>query len=251
LKALTKPSDEIELNRPTVGPCPSIRPPLIVMSLTCMTNQGREVCGVSGLPTGAATAAELFERRVAPLYHLADDAATIATACHAMAVRFHRGGTLVVFGTGSASTDAQHVVVEFVHPVIMGKRALPAISLTADVATVTGIAGTEGFDEVFAHQLRHLASARDIALGVSPDGNCASVLRGLAAARELGMLTIALVGGDGGQISSLQGADHIVIARSDDPRVIKEVHVTAYHVLWELVHVFLQHPDLLEPRAVA
>jgi len=206
---------------------------------------------VSGSPAGTATAAELFERRVAPLYHLADDAAAIATACHAMAVRFHRDGTLVVFGNGTASTDAQHVAVEFVHPVIMGKRALPAISLTADVATVTGIAGTAGFDEVFAHQLRHLASARDIALGISPDGNCSNVLRGLATARELGMLTIALVGGDGGRIAATAAADHIVIAHSDDPRVIKEVHVTAYHVLWELVHVFFQHPDLLEPRAVA
>ncbi|HWR48822.1 MAG TPA: SIS domain-containing protein [Pseudonocardiaceae bacterium] len=206
---------------------------------------------MSGSPTGTATAAELFERRVLPLYHLADEASAIATACHAMAARFHRGGTLVVFGNGTASTDAQHVVVEFVHPVIMGKRALPAISLTADVATVTGIAGTEGFDEVFAHQLRHLASARDIALGISPDGNCGNVLRGLAAARELGMLTIALVGGDGGGITSRHAADHIVLAHSDDPRVIKEVHVTAYHVLWELVHVFFQHPDLLEPRAVA
>jgi D-sedoheptulose 7-phosphate isomerase len=206
---------------------------------------------VSGSPAGTATAAELFERRVLPLYRLADDAAAIATACHAMAVRFHRGGTLVVFGNGTASTDAQHVVVEFVHPVIMGKRALPAISLTADVATVTGIAGTEGFDEVFAHQLCHLASARDIALGISPDGNCGNVLRGLATARELGMLTIALTGGDGGQIAALHGADHTVVARSDDPQVIKEVHVTAYHVLWELVHVFFEHPDLLEPRAVA
>jgi D-sedoheptulose 7-phosphate isomerase len=216
-----------------------------------MTNQRREVCGVSGAPTGTATAAELFERRVLPLYHLADEASKIAAACHAMAVRFHRGGTLVVFGNGTSSTDAQHVAVEFVHPVIMGKRALPAISLTADVATVTGIAGTEGFDEIFAHQLRHLASADDIALGVSPDGNCASVLRGLAVAKELGMLTIGLVGGDGGRIASLPAADHVVVAHSDDPRVIKEVHVTAYHVLWELVHVFFQHPDLLEPRAVA
>jgi len=206
---------------------------------------------VSGPPAGTATAAEIFERRVPPLYQLADEAAAIATACHAMAVRFHRGGTLVVFGNGSASTDAQHVAVEFVHPVIMGKRALPAISLTADVATVTGIAGLEGFNEIFAHQLRHLASARDIALGISPDGNCGNVVRGLAAARELGMLTIALTGGDGGRIASRHAADHIVVARSDDPRVIKEVHVTTYHVLWELVHVFFEHPSLLEPGAVA
>ncbi|MGH3873150.1 MAG: D-sedoheptulose-7-phosphate isomerase [Pseudonocardiaceae bacterium] len=206
---------------------------------------------MSGPPAGTATAEELFERRVPPLYQLADDAAAIAVACHAMAVRFHLGGTLVVFGNGAASTDAQHVAVEFVHPVIMGKQALPAISLTADVATVTGIAGLEGFDEIFAHQLRHLASARDIALGISPDGNCGNVVRGLAAARELGLLTIALTGGDGGQIASRHAADHIVVAHSDDPRVIKEVHVTSYHVLWELVHVFFEHPSLLEPGAVA
>ncbi|MGH3786117.1 MAG: D-sedoheptulose-7-phosphate isomerase [Pseudonocardiaceae bacterium] len=206
---------------------------------------------MSGPPAGAATAEEIFERRVLPLYQLADDAAPIAAACHAMAVRFHRGGTLVVFGNGAASTDAQHVAVEFVHPVIMGKRALPAISLTADVATVTGIAGLEGFDEIFAHQLRYLAAAQDIALGISPDGNCGNVVRGLAAAAELGMLTIALTGGDGGRIASSHAADHIVVAHSDDPRVIKEVHVTSYHVLWELVHVFFEHPSLLEPGVVA
>lgn len=198
-----------------------------------------------------ATAEELFERRVPPLYHLAGDAAAIAATCHAMAVRFHAGGTLVVFGNGAASTDAQHVAVEFVHPVIVGKRAMPAISLTADVATVTGIAGTEGFEEIFAHQLRHLATPNDIALGISPDGECDNVFRGLTVARELGMLTIALVGRDGGRIASLGAAEHILVARSDDPRVIKEVHVTTYHVLWELVHVFFEHPGLLAPEVVS
>ncbi|MGH3939175.1 MAG: D-sedoheptulose-7-phosphate isomerase [Pseudonocardiaceae bacterium] len=204
-----------------------------------------------GSVAGTATVEDLFERRVLPLYHLADDADSIAAACHAMAVRFHGGGTLVVFGNGTASTDAQHVAVEFVHPVIMGKRAMPAISLTADVATVTGIAGMEGFDEIFAHQLRHLATGKDIALGISPDGDCANVFRGLAAAHELGLLTIALVGGDGGRIASLKAADHVLVARSDDPRVIKEVHVTTYHVLWELVHVFFEHPGLLAPEVIS
>ena len=156
----------------------------------------------------------------------------------------------MVFGNGAASTDAQHVAVEFIHPVIVGKRAMPAISLTADVATVTGIAGMEGFDEVFAHQLRQLATPKDIALGISPDGDCANVFRGLVTARELGMLTIGLVGGSGGRIASRQAADHVLVARSDDPRVIKEVHVTTYHVLWELVHVFFEHPGLLTPEVI-
>ena len=137
----------------------------------------------------------LFELRSAPTRHLAGQADAVAAACHAMAVRFHRGGKLVVFGTGGSSTDAQHVAVEFVHPVIVGKRALPAISLTTDVATVTGIAERAGVDAIFAHQIRFLADPADIALGIDPDGHSASVLAGLEAARELGLLTVALTGG--------------------------------------------------------
>ena len=87
-------------------------------------------------------AAELFDQREQPARNLAEQAAAVAVACHQMALRFHRGGRLIVFGIGSASTDAQHVAVEFVHPVIVGKKALPAISLTTDDATVTGIAAT-------------------------------------------------------------------------------------------------------------
>jgi len=144
----------------------------------------------------------LFELRSDPIRDLAGQAGAVAEACHAMAIRFHGGGKLIVFGTGGASADAQHVAVEFVHPVIVGKRALPAISLTTDVATVTGIAEREGIAAIFAHQLRCLAAPVDIALGISADGDNESVLAGLVAARELGLLTIALVGGgsagDGG-----------------------------------------------------
>ena len=195
-------------------------------------------------------AARLFELRGDPARDLARQAGAVAAACHAMAVRFHRGGRLIVFGTGGPSADAQHVAVEFVHPVIVGKRALPAISLTADVATVTGIAEREGIDAVFAHQLRYLADPADIALGISTDGGNGSVLAGLLMARELGLLTIALVGGDGGRIAAARGADHLLTAASDDPRVVKEIQVTTYHILWELVHVFFEQPGVLDPGVV-
>jgi D-sedoheptulose 7-phosphate isomerase len=196
--------------------------------------------------------AALFERRIAPVRDLATHAAEVATTCHAMAVRFHRGGKLVVFGSGAASTDAQHVAVEFVHPVIVGKRALPAISLTSDVATVTGVAATQGLAEIFAHQIRYLAGPADIALGISADGNCESVLRGLETARDLGMLTVALTGGlDSAAIASSAAVDHALVARSQDPCVVKETQVTTYHVLWELVHVFFEQPGVLAPEVVA
>jgi D-sedoheptulose 7-phosphate isomerase len=196
-------------------------------------------------------ARRLFELRSGPANELARQADAVAAACHAMAVRFHRGGKLVVFGTGGASTDAQHVAVEFVHPVIVGKRALPAISLTTDVATVTGIAERDGMAAIFAHQIRFLAEPADIALGLSPDGDTASVLAGLEAARERGLLTIALAGGDGGQIAASKAADHVLVTPSDDPRVVKELQVTAYHVLWELVHVFFEQPGVLGPGVLA
>src|SRR5690348_17385308 len=132
-----------------------------------------------------------FARRKEPMSALAGQADAVAAACHAMAVRFHQGGKLVVFGTGASSTDAQHVAVEFVHPVIVGKRALPAISLTTDVATVTGIAERAGMSAIFSHQLRYLARPADIALGISTlgiaaDGDSPSVVAGLETARELG-----------------------------------------------------------------
>jgi len=199
------------------------------------------------LATAGEEAGKAFARRTEPTAALAAQADAVAQACQAMAVRFHQGGKLVVFGTGTASTDAQHVAVEFVHPVIVGKRALPAISLTTDVATVTGIAEREGMDAIFSHQLRYLAAPGDIALGICGTGRCGSVLAGLATARERGLLTIALTGRQGGATAGSLAADHLLVADSDDPRVVKEMHVTMYHLLWELVHVFLEQPGTLNP----
>jgi D-sedoheptulose 7-phosphate isomerase len=189
----------------------------------------------------------LFELRDDPARDLARQSGAVAGACHAMAVRFHRGGKLIVFGAGGPSTDAQHVAVEFVHPVIVGKRALPAISLTTDVATVTGIAERDGVDAIFAHQIRYLAEPADIALGISAGGDSPSVLAGLRTAREHGLLTIALAGGTTTPIS----ADHVLTVASRDPRVVKELQVTTYHILWELVHVFFEQPGVLDPGVVS
>jgi len=201
-------------------------------------------------PAGSAAAA-LFERRRAPVLDFADHADAVAVAAHAMAVRFHQGGKLLVFGTGGASTDAQHVAVEFVHPVIVGKRALPAISLTSDIATVTSIAARDGIAGIFAHQIQYLAEPADIALGISVDGNCASVLAGLVQARERGLLTVALVGGAGGVIAASPAVDRLLTAACADPRLVKEMHVTTYHVLWELVHVFMEQSAVLGPGVIA
>jgi D-sedoheptulose 7-phosphate isomerase len=187
------------------------------------------------------------ERAGADIEFFAAESARLAALCDEMAQRFQRGGRLLAVGDES---DARHVAVEFVHPVIVGKRALPALSLTSDVATVTGLTREDGFAESFARQLDLLAEPDDIALGISPDGCCENVLRAFAVARRRGLLTIGLAGSSGGLVAGNPDVDHLVTAGTDDPRLVKEVHVTAYHVLWELVHVFFEQPGLLGPEVI-
>ena len=189
-----------------------------------------------------------FGRRQVATAALAENAEAVAAACRAMAGRFHAGGRLLTFGNGAAAADAAHLAVEFVHPVIVGKRALPAVSVVNDPATLTAALAAGGRDETFAAPLRALAAPGDIALGLSPDGRCGNVAHALEVAHARGLLTVALAGGDGGPLAGSPDVDHLVLARSSDPAVVREIHVTIYHVLWELVHVFLENPDSLPER---
>ncbi len=173
-----------------------------------------------------------------------NEAERIAEACWAMARRFSQGGRLLAFGNGAQATDAQHVSVEFVHPVIVGKRALPALALTNDSATMSGMIAKGNTDTLFVHQLQVLARSQDIAMGFSLDGNDANVLEALNLAKQMGMLTICLTGGDGG-LSKETEIDFDFVIQSHDPFVIQETHETLYHVLWELVHIFFEHEGLL------
>ena len=166
----------------------------------------------------------------------------IAQACWAMARRFHKGGRLLAFGNGAWATDAQHVSVEFVHPVIVGKRALPALALTNDSATLSTTTGSEA---IFARQIRVLARPQDIAMGFSPDGDCSNVVAALQEAQRMGLLTLGLCGGTGGVMQHDAMLDFCFVIPSHDPMVIQETHETLYHVLWELVHIFFEHEGML------
>ncbi|MFH9425128.1 SIS domain-containing protein [Streptomyces sp. NPDC017529] len=191
---------------------------------------------MSGPDVDETAVRHAFSRRVPATRDLAGAAGRVAAACRDVAGRFAGGGKLIVFGNGESGVDASHIAVEFMHPVVVGKRALPALALGNDSATLSGVGARQGFDEVFAHQLRAFAAAGDIALGVSPDGRCPNVRRALAQARESGLLTVALCGG---ARADAPPADHVLVLGGTDPLVVKEVHVTAYHLVWELTHVFL------------
>jgi D-sedoheptulose 7-phosphate isomerase len=162
----------------------------------------------------------------------------IAACAAAMADRFFAGGTLLVFGSGPHATDAQHNAVEFVHPVLPGCRALPALSLTNDMATVTGILQGDAAADVYAHQLRVLGRSGDIALAFAHAPVHPSITRGLQAGVAAGMLTVALTSGEG---AGSEQADFGFHADSADRSGAHELHLATYHMLWELVHIVLNH----------
>src|SRR5262245_37527382 len=148
----------------------------------------------------------------------AREAERVAHACEEMADRFVRGGRLLAFGRGAAATDAQHVSVEFVHPVIVGKRALPALDLSA------------AFDRWVPGIVRDV----DIVMGFAPPDGDPEVAAALARARAVGAYAFALPGSYG---------DFAIDAPSHDAFISQELVELLYHTLWETVHVFFEHRE--------
>ena len=166
-------------------------------------------------------------------------------AAKAMADRFASGGKLLAFGNGGSATDADDAAADCMHPPRAEWRALPALSLPADSATVTAVANDVGLDSVFVRQLCAVAERGDIALGISTSGNSANVVAALVEARRRGMLTVALAGYDGGAIARTGAVDFCFVARREFVPRIQEGHATLWHVLLELVQESLvnRHED--------
>ena len=173
---------------------------------------------MAGLTTGLRTfvAERLLERNPLSQKLFGREAERLAGACADMASRFQDGGRLLAFGRGAAATDAQHVAVEFVHPVIVGKRALPALDLSAS----------------FHRWVPAIARDADIVMGFSDPAGDEMVSAALASARTLGACTFALPGPLG---------DFALDPPSADPFVSQELIEVLYHTLWETVHVFFEH----------
>ena len=147
------------------------------------------------------------------------EALRLATACREMSERFLRGGRLIAFGRGPYATDAQHVSVEFVHPVIVGKRALPAL----DISTL------------FRPWLEVILQREDIVMGFGPPEGDSEVEYALELARIRQAMTFALPGKQG---------SYFIEPATDDPFMHQELIEILYHTLWETVHVFFEHREL-------
>ncbi|MGC2238588.1 MAG: SIS domain-containing protein [Pyrinomonadaceae bacterium] len=177
----------------------------------------------------------------------------ILNASLTIAKAYHRGRKMLVCGNGGSATDAQHIAVEFMHPITVGRKALPAICLNNDMAMVTAVANDVSFADVFVRQIIALGVEGDVLIGISTSGNSENLLHAFKTARRMKLTTIGFAGSDGGKMKEMKEQnllDFCFTIPTSSIHRIQESHVTLYHIIWDIVHEFLQHKSLLsEPPA--
>jgi D-sedoheptulose 7-phosphate isomerase len=142
-------------------------------------------------------------------------------------------GKVILFGNGGSASDSQHIAAEFVGRFKKDRAALAAIALTTNTSILTSLANDYGYDIVFAKQIEALGQKKDIAIGISTSGKAKSVAYGIKQAKKMGIKTVALTGGDGGELIKL--ADISLVVPSLITARIQEAHITIGHIVCELV----------------
>lgn len=146
---------------------------------------------------------------------------------------YQKGGKLILFGNGGSAADAQHIAGELVGRFKMERHPLPAIALHTDTSALTAIGNDYGFENVFARQLEAWGKPNDVALGISTSGNSKNVVNAIKRGNELGLKTIGLSGGNGGNLAKI--AQHYIIVPSYETPRIQEAHITIGHIICDIV----------------
>ena len=157
----------------------------------------------------------------------------IAQVAQLIGRAFRAGQKVLLFGNGGSATDAAHIAAEFVGRYKRERAPLPAIALATDIAAITCIANDYGFEELFARQVHAHGQRGDVAIAISTSGNSPNVLKGVEAAKSLGLTTIAWTGGTGGKLADM--VDYAFVVPSTLTARIQESHITLGHVLCELI----------------
>lgn len=160
---------------------------------------------------------------------------------HVLVGALRSGNKVLFFGNGGSAADAQHLAAEFVNRFSLERPALSALALTTDTSVLTSIANDRDYQEVFARQVEALGRPGDVAIGLSTSGRSLSVLKGIEAAKRLGMLTVGFTGSEGEKLIGLVEFAFVVPSCST-PR-IQEVHITLGHAICELVEAELFKED--------
>jgi D-sedoheptulose 7-phosphate isomerase len=163
-----------------------------------------------------------------------EEAGQIADAATAIRERVSRGGKLILFGNGGSATDANDWAIDCVSPPV-GLAAVPAISLSLEPANITAIANDVGTEVVFLRQLIAHGKPEDVAIGISTSGGSKNIIAAFEEARKRKLLTVALLGCDGGEIVRCGLADIPIVVRSDYIPRIQEIQASIYHTIRELM----------------
>jgi D-sedoheptulose 7-phosphate isomerase len=163
----------------------------------------------------------------------------VVDAARAIAGVYRANGKMLAMGNGGSSCDAAHFAVEFLHPITTGRPALPALNLVMDAAMMSAVGNDVGIQHVFRRQVEAHGRAGDGLVGFSTSGNSANLIAAFRKAKEMGLVTVGLCGGDGGEMKQHDLVDHCLVVETDSVHRVQEVHVTIYHLLWDLVHTLL------------
>ena len=150
-----------------------------------------------------------------------------------MAECLRGGGKILAFGNGGSAADAQHLAGELVGRFLRDRPGLSALALSSDPSVVTAIGNDMGYESIFRRQIEAHGRRGDVALGITTSARSASVVQGLQAARERGLVTVALTGGGGGRLAGL--VDYLVAVPDEQTARVQEVHAMVVHVLCQVV----------------
>ncbi len=165
-----------------------------------------------------------------------EQAEHVSNAAQAIHERILRGGKLILFGNGGSATDANDWAIDCILPPL-GYQSIPAVSLSLEPANITAVANDVGTDVIFLRQLIAHAQPDDVAIGISTSGGSRNIIMALEEARKQGLLTVALLGYDGGEIKRQRLADFPLVVRCDYIPRIQEVQASMYHIIRESLEV--------------
>ncbi len=163
--------------------------------------------------------------------------ANIMACAEKIAYAFTIDRKLMLCGNGGSAADAQHIAGEFINRFLLERPPLPAVALTTDTSILTSIGNDYSFEDVFSKQVKALGMEGDILLAISTSGNSANVTAAAKTARNQGIYTVGLTGGDGGRLATL--VDMALVVKSNVTPRVQESHILAGHIICELVDYIL------------
>jgi D-sedoheptulose 7-phosphate isomerase len=187
-------------------------------------------------PDDEALIAGYFDRSLAALKDAAQDRALlrlVGEVAQAIEGSLRGGGKLLIAGNGGSAADAQHLAAEFLSRYLIDRQPLPAVALTTDTSVLTAVGNDYGFEHVFERQVRGLGRPGDVFLAISTSGRSPNVLRALAAARDMGLVTIGFSGAAETEMRKL--CRHFLAVASHETAIVQQIHMVAGHAICALV----------------